>query len=224
MNAVIQAIQAFFDTRNIFLQVGGYPLSYLEFASVLSGLLAVGYASRANMLTWVVGIVNIVTAFVIFYQVQLYADMFLQIYYMVVTAIGWFSWQKSDAQNDKGISYLTNEQRIKTAIILAGLTILLGFLMRNLHLYLPNIFTQEAAYPFIDSFIAVLSVAAMTLMAQKKVENWWLWIIVDVIATVLYYVKNINFISIEYFIFLLLAVYGAYHWHTKTKTQAFYEA
>lgn len=213
----ILTLKDFFDTQNIMAQVAGYPLSYIEFISVISGLLAVWYASRANILTWAVGIVNILTAFVIFYQVQLYADMFLQVYYMVVTVIGWLRWKKSDAQIDKGISFLSNLQRFKTIFLIGLFTIIVGYVMQNLPYYLPSFFPQPTAYPYIDSYIAVLSVAAMLLMAQKKVENWWLWIMVDCIACVLYYIKDIKFIAFQYFIFLLLALYGAYHWQKKAQ-------
>ena len=80
----------FFDIENIVLQFLGYPVSYVELIGTLFGLASVYFASRANILTWGTGIVNEVFLFLLFFQIQLYADMFLQIYFFVVTLFGWY--------------------------------------------------------------------------------------------------------------------------------------
>jgi nicotinamide mononucleotide transporter len=74
------------------------------------------------------------------------------------------------------------------------------------------VFSKPASYPFLDTFVAVLSIIATILLAQKKIENWWLWIIADVISVGLYAKKMVLFISIEYFVFLCLASVGLLMW------------
>src|SRR4051812_36043281 len=87
----------FFQIQNIAFSVMGYPLSYIELIGTLFGLISVYYASKADILTWPAGIINEIFLFVLFYQVQLYADMFLQVYFLVVTAFGWYKWKSNTA-------------------------------------------------------------------------------------------------------------------------------
>ena len=84
--------------------------------------------------------------------------------------------------------------------------------MSNIHLYLPTYFKIQAAYPFTDSFVMVSSIIATILLAKKKIENWYLWIAIDLVCVVMYFKKGVYFLSLEYFIFLGLASYGLYHW------------
>jgi nicotinamide mononucleotide transporter len=97
------------------------------------------------------------------------------------------------------------------AAILIGTT-LMGFLFNNIHLYLPEYFKVQASYPFIDSFVLTASIIATILLAKKKIETWHLWICIDIICVCLYFKKATYFLSIEYLIFLGLALYGLFNW------------
>jgi nicotinamide mononucleotide transporter len=200
----------FFEIENIALQILGYPISYVELIATLFGLISVYFASRANILTWGTGVVNEVFLFILFFQVQLYADMFLQIYFFVVTFYGWYKWNSKTAETKISDTSFRNKIFI-TVIILIG-TMISGLLFTNIHLYLPEYFKLQAAYPFADSFIMVSSIIATILLAKKKIETWYLWISVDLVCVVLYYEKGVYFLSLEYFIFLGLASFGLYHW------------
>jgi len=176
----------------------------------LFGLLSVYFASRANILTWATGIINEVFLFILFFQIQLYADMFLQVYFFVVTLYGWYNWKQKPKQN----SITTTESKTKiwfASAIIVG-TLIAGFLFSNIHLYLPYYFKTKAAFPFADSFVMVLSIAATVLLAQKKLETWYLWIVVDIICVFLFFKKGIVFLALEYLVFLGLATYGLLNW------------
>jgi nicotinamide mononucleotide transporter len=200
----------FFEIQNIAFQVLGYPISYVELIGTLFGLVSVYFASKANILTWGTGIVNEVFLFILFFQVQLYADMFLQIYFFVVTLYGWYKWNVKTSENK--ISETSFRNKIFLAVTILIGTLISGFLFTNIHLYLPAYFKIQAAYPFIDSFVMVSSIVATILLAKKKIENWYLWVAVDLVCVVLYFKKGVYFLSLEYFIFLGLASYGLYHW------------
>lgn len=205
----------FFDIAHTAVEIWGYPISFVELIGTLFGYISVYFAARANILTWPTGIVNVVFLFFLFFQVQLYADMFLQVYFFIVTLYGWYTWdEKSVKIKISEISF-----RIKTllvAIILTG-TLVSGLLFKNIHLYLPTYFKLPAAYPFMDSFVMTSSIIATVLLAKKKIENWYLWIAVDVTCVFLYYQKEVYFLSLEYFIFLGLVFYGLYHWKKKLR-------
>jgi len=200
----------FFQINNIAFEILGYPVSFVELIGTFFGLISVYYASRANILTWSTGIVNEVFLFILFYQVQLYADMFLQVYFLIVTLYGWYNWNTKSTDNR--ISETTKKSKIFLLSVIILCSLISGYIFTNIHLYLPTYFKIKAAYPFIDSFVMISSVIATVLLAKKKIENWYLWITVDVICVILYYKKGVYFLSIEYFIFLGLASYGLYNW------------
>lgn len=200
----------FFEIKNIAFQIWDYPISFVELIGTLFGLASVYFASRANILTWGTGIVNEVFLFILFFQVQLYADMFLQVYFFIVTIYGWYNWKTNTAEKMVSEINFRNKLLLQAAIFIFSLVS--GFLFSNIHLYLPEYFKVKAAYPFIDSFVMVSSIVATILLAKKKIENWYLWIAIDLVCVVLYFKKGVYFLSLEYFIFLGLASYGLYHW------------
>ena len=204
-----------FEIENIAFKILNYPVSYVEMIGTLFGLVSVYFASRTNILTWATGIVNEVFLFLLFFQVQLYADMFLQIYFFVVTLYGWYKWNIKI--NTNKISEINFRTRIIIFVAIVIGSILFGFAFKNIHLYLPNYFKIQAAYPFTDSFVMVSSIVATILLAKKKIENWYLWIVVDIVCAILYFKKGIYFLSLEYFIFLGLASYGFYNWSKQLK-------
>lgn len=200
----------FFDIKNTAFSIISYPISYVELIGTVFGLISVYYASKANILTWSTGIVNEVFLFILFFQVHLYADMFLQVYFFIVTIYGWYNWNTSTVENK--IAVISTKARwLITIIIIAG-SLLSGLLIKNIHLYLPNYFKVAAAYPFTDSFVMILSIVATVLLAKKRIENWHLWILTDAVCIVLYFKKGVYFLSLEYLIFFGLASYGLYQW------------
>lgn len=204
-----------FDIHNIATSVFGYDLSYVEFLGTLFGLLSVWLAAKENIMTWPTGLINVICFFAIFYQVNLYSDMFLQIYYFMTSIYGWITW-KNQNKNAKPISLMTNKQRIITLMLIKISTIILGFFVKNIHLLFPKLFSIPASYPYADTFIAVSSVIATVFLAKRILENWILWITVDIVCVFVYAKKHIYLISIEYAIFFLLASYGLFLWIKST--------
>jgi nicotinamide mononucleotide transporter len=206
---------SFFDIENIAFQVWNYPISYAELIGTLFGMVSVYLASRANILTWPTGIVNELFLFILFFQTQLYADMFLQVYFFAITLIGWCNWERQTVEN----KILTSSFRTKLiliVILLAG-TAFASFLVKNIHIWLPQYFQLPASYPFANSFVMVLSIIATVLLAEKKIESWYFWLTTDAVCTVLYFMKGIYFLSLEYFIFLIIASYGLFNWQKQLK-------
>jgi nicotinamide mononucleotide transporter len=195
---------------NTFFTIFGYPLSYIEFAGTLTGLISVWLAARANIWTWPTGLINVACFFLIFFEIHLYADMFLQAYFFVTSIYGWVIWYHKKAEGD--IVVLPKTSRLTLTVTIIFSTLIFGFVVSKIHLILPSVFVKPASYPYPDTFVAVLSIIATILLAQKKLENWILWIIADVISVVLYAKKGVMFISAEYFVFVCLAVAGLLSW------------
>ena len=207
----------FFDIENIFFTALGYPMSYLEFFGTIAGAIAIWLSARAIVWSWPIGIVNVVLFFFLFYQVQLYPDMFLQIFFFVTNIVGWWRWThprkfEADRKHELRISYMQRRQLILIFFIGSAGTFLLGSLADNIHEILPAIFPKPSAFPYLDSFVTVMSIITTFLMINKKVESWIFWILIDVIATYMYFKKGIKFVALEYFVFCFIAAFGLWHW------------
>src|SRR5688572_5469381 len=115
----------FFDIDHIAFTIAGYPLSYVELIGTLFGFISVFYASKANILTWPTGIINEIFLFLLFYQVQLYPDMFLQFYFLAVTIYGWYNWRTTTKGNR--ISSINTNQKLLLAVTTLCATIIAGY-------------------------------------------------------------------------------------------------
>ncbi|SDL00474.1 nicotinamide mononucleotide transporter [Catalinimonas alkaloidigena] len=200
------------DVQAPLVDVWGYPLSFIELVGTVTGLVSVVYAARAQVLTWPFGVVNVLAFMIIFYQVHLYSDMLLQVYFLTVTLYGWQQWQKKKADSVR-IAWLSARQQALAGAMVVGGTLLLGAAMQRVHVWLPQWFVQPAAYPWADAFTTSASVVATVLLARKRLEAWVLWVLVDAVSCVLYFQKEIRLMALEYVIFLLIALYGGVQWY-----------
>ena len=207
----------FFDHENIFFTVLGYSMSYLEFFGTIAGAIAVWLSARAIVWSWPLGIINVILFFFLFYQVQLYPDMFLQVFYFVTNLVGWWRWThpkkfEEDRKQELRVSFMKRRQFALTFV--AGLigTLLFGTLAENIHEIFPVMFPKPSAFPYLDSLVTVMSIITTFLMINKKIECWILWILIDVIATYLYFAKGILFVGAEYAVFCVIASFGLWNW------------
>lgn len=200
-----------FNIENICITVLDYPLSYVELIGTLSGLICVSLATKKNILTWPIGIINVIFFFAIFYQVQLYSDMFLQVFFGISSIYGWIVWKKEENAEIQ-VCTLSNKARLNLLVLIILSFLGLGYFISHLHQILPNLFPINASYPYADAFIAIASVIATILMAKKYLECWISWVLIDVFSVYIYWLKEIIFISIEYGIFLMLAASGFVMW------------
>jgi nicotinamide mononucleotide transporter len=211
-----------FSLSNTLFTVWGYAVSYLEFFGWLSGLVAVALSAKANIWSWPIGLINVTLSFFLFYQVQLYPDMLLQVFFFVTNLMGWWRWlhpkkNEADQRQQLKVSWMLPRQR--TVVVLVGVTgtVVMGTLAARLHEWFPALFSQPSAAPYVDSFITVMSVITTFYMIEKKIECWAIWILVDVIATYLYFVRDIRFYSLLYLLFTLIAMYGLLNWWREYK-------
>ena len=209
-----------FDINNTFTTIFGYPLSYVEFIATFFGLFSIWLATKQVIWTWSTGLINIASSFIIFYQVQLYSDMFLQVYFFITNIYGWVIWKKQFQEN-RPVTVLSGKARILLFVLIIVSTIAFGILVKNIHLLFPKVFIHPASLPFIDTFIAVASIIGTILLAKRIVDNWALWLIVDIICVFVYAFKNIIFISLEYAVFCLLACLGLFSWLKSIRMKEF---
>lgn len=198
-------------------------MSYLEFFGTLAGLIAIWLSAKALVWNFPVGIVNVILFFFLFYQVQLYPDMFLYAFFFVTNLVGWWRWThpkefEEDHKHELRVSYM--ERRQFFGIFFLGLTgtFLFGSFAENIHEIFPGLFPKPSAFPYLDSFVAVMSIITTFLMINKKIESWILWILIDIIGTYMYFAKGIKFVALEYLALCFIAAFGLWNWIREFRT------
>lgn len=186
----------------------------MEFWSILTGFAAVYYAAKNNLLTWWFAILNALLLFSLFFQFQLYADVFLQLYFLGIAIYGLLSWREERALP---ITDLSLRFRLYLSFIALLIWPILIELISHLHLIFPAFFEKPASYPYADSLIMILSILAQFLLTKRKIENWYLWIFVNVLGITVYGLKGIFLLSLQYVVFLILALMGLREWKKLSK-------
>jgi nicotinamide mononucleotide transporter len=201
-------------------------MSYIEFFGTALNIWCVYLTTRAKILSWPIGLLGSALYLLLFYQIQLYSDLFEQVYFIITGFTGWYAWlyykKEINKANDTVIVGINavSKNLIYIGIIISG-TGILSLVTMNLSVWLPKYFPEPVSYPVLDAATTVMSFIAQWLLVRKKVESWVLWILVDIIGIWLYWVKGVKLVSIEYVFFLIMASYGLYNWlkiHNNKKT------
>lgn len=207
----------FFNINNIFFQIASYQISYLEFAGTILSLWSAWLVAKSKILNWPIGILAVVLFGVLYYQIRLYSDMIEQVYYFVTGFYGWWLWSKLAANNRKdkkvlAVSTYSLRQNLFIVSLIMFFSVTLGLFMSRIHLIFPQFFPLPADFPYLDALTTVVCFAAQIMMAHKKIECWYLWIIYNTIGIGLYFVKGVVFISGLYVAYLVLAFISFKNW------------
>lgn len=182
-----------------------------EIVGAITGLLCVWLAARQNVWTWPIALVSVFCYFVFFYQIRLYADMGLQVFFLGSNLYGWYEWLYGGKNKVELPVTRLQPAQIALALIVGAITSIL------LALYFKS-FTN-ASYPWIDSTLAAFSIVAQILLTRKKIENWVIWLMVDVVYVGLYWKKEAYVTAALYFLFLIIAVQGLWAWKKAMKAE-----
>jgi nicotinamide mononucleotide transporter len=203
------------NVKNTAFTAWNYPMSWIEVAATITGLLAVWLSAKEKIINWPIGLMNVVLSFFVFYQFNLYSDMLLQIYFFATGILGWWQWSRRDSVSKDTvvkIEYLTRQQQIMMVVGIVIATFILGNMVSKFHIWMPDWFKVAASFPYADSLIMVMSVFGNFLLAIKKIESWILWVLVDVIAPIIYFQKEMYLFTFMYVIFLAIATFALLNW------------
>lgn len=217
----MELLQAFFSVETTAFTLLGYEISWLELVGTIFNLACVILIARRNIWTWPVGIVGVILFGILFYQINLYADALEQVYYLITGIAGWYMWAQLKNKDKKKVAITTNTLRANLIWIgvIATISAATTWLLTNVHTWLPAFFPAPADLPALDATTTIMSFVAQFLMMRRRLENWVLWIIVDVIAIGLYWYKDVPFVALLYVIFLINAIYGFTSWRKAMRQQ-----
>ena len=183
----------------------------LEIVSTITGIFCVWLQTRERILAWPFGIISVSIAAFIFFQNQLYSDFILHIIFFILNVYGWYMWSKVPPQLDERlIETLTAKLTIIYTTFIVTLAILWGFIMDR---------WTDADLPYFDSFTTSGSLVAQYLLAKKVLENWIIWIIVDVVAINMYLYKGLYYFAFLFLVYLGLCILGYRNWRSSMSRQ-----
>jgi nicotinamide mononucleotide transporter len=192
-------------------------MNWLELIAVILGILSVWYARKEKILVFPFGIANVSIYIYICFIAKLFANAGINIVYLISNIFGWYMWSgKSDNQRLE-ISKNTIKQNVISWFSVVLIYIIVFFILRWVNR--DNIEYMESYLPWIDSFNTAFFLVATILMAVKKIENWLFWIIGDIISIPIFASQGLFFTSIQYTVFLILAILGWKDWRQKLKSK-----
>ena len=177
----------------------------IELIAVSFGIASVIFAKNENILVFPTGIISTILYIIICYKFILYGDMLINIYYTLMSLYGWYVWSFKVSGENVVITTSKKDDVAKSIFIFLSTIVIISCIyvyfdrMRNMTDYL-------------DTFTSAIFFTAMWLMANKKIEHWIFWIIGNLISIPLYFVKGLGFSSIQFTIFLILAIIGYKEW------------
>ncbi|MFV7760035.1 nicotinamide riboside transporter PnuC [Shewanella algae] len=230
-------IAAWFDINNTLVNIpigSGYAMSWIEAVGTVFGLLCIWFASQEKTINYLFGLVNVTLFAIIFYQIQLYGILLLQLFFFCANLYGWYAWTRPDQQTGDTLKvrWLSKQKLAFTAAVsVLGIGLMTVYIdpvfalfaqvsVDTLNLFgagLAQPVLEPDAFPFWDSVMTVLSVVAQILMTRKYVENWILWVLINVVSVGIYAAQGVYALSIEYIILLFIAANGTRQWMRTAK-------
>jgi nicotinamide mononucleotide transporter len=210
--------------------------NYIEVFGAVTGILYVFLEIKQNLWLWPVGIITSAVYIWVFFTGKLYADMSLQVYYLAISVLGWYWWMKGAGRRAQGSGEKLNSPfeepvplrregqgdvnkkpmpqklmvhriNLKTGIVLTAVfSILYIVLWVGLDRF------TDSPVPAADSFITSLSIVATWMLARKIYEHWYLWIVVDAFASVLFITRHLYPTVILYIVYCTMSFAGLIEW------------
>ncbi len=181
------------------------PERWLEIFGLVSGLVCVWLMVKQNVLTFPIGLAYAVASVLVMARNQLYADVVLNAYYVIINAYGWWYWSISKEQ--QGAELAVSRTPAKTAgwLLVIGVVTAIGMigLLANY---------TSAQQVILNSITTTASFVAMWMSARKLVENWLIWLVVNVLSIGLYFTQGIYPYAVLYAVYLVMAIQGYRQW------------
>ncbi len=195
--------------------MGAFLLAHwLDLLTTVLGLAYILLEYRASIWLWAVGFAMQSLGIVLYYQKGLYADCGMEFYYLAMTIYGWWNWQTPQSTLEKTSQHPLGGEGIRhfpvrLAVLWTGITLAIWGA-----LYLFLVTCTDSRVPVADSFTTALSFVGIWALARKYLEQWFIWIVVDVVTSVLYFYKDIPFKASLYALYVVIAILGYRRWRS----------
>lgn len=177
---------------------------WLDIVTTVLGLAYILLEYKASIWMWLVGFFMQALGIVLYYQKGLYADCGMEFYYLSMTIYGYWRWVRGTATKEP-----LPIRHFPSRLVLPWTLLILG--VWGIMFWFLNTFT-DSTVPMIDSFTTALSIVGIWALAHKYLEQWFIWIVVDVFTCGLYFYKDIPFKASLYALYVVIAVFGFFKW------------
>ncbi len=177
---------------------------WLDIVTTALGLAYILLEYKASVWMWVVGFVMQSLGIILYYQKGLYADCGMEFYYLAMTVYGFIAWMR---HKQKAADLPIRHMPGKTAVAWVGLGVLFWVVIY----FILSRFTNSTV-PVADAFTTAFSIVGIWALARKYLEQWFVWIVVDIVTSVLYFYKDIPFKASLYALYVVIAVFGYFKW------------
>jgi nicotinamide mononucleotide transporter len=187
--------------------------TWIEAIAVISGIVSVWYSRKENILVFPTGLLNTTIYIYLSFKGHLLGEASVNLYYTIMSLYGWYLWTRKNQTNQELILQITNsntKERIQQFLFFAGVYAIIYFAL----VYLKKSFAPEAI-PWADALASASAYTAMWLMAKKKVESWFWWVLTNIASIPLYFIKGYTFTSVQFIVLLILAIAGWIEWSRK---------
>jgi nicotinamide mononucleotide transporter len=187
--------------------------TWIEAIAVISGIVSVWYSRKENILVFPTGLLNTTIYIYLSFKGHLLGEASVNLYYTIMSLYGWYLWTRKNQTNQEFILQITNsntKQRIQQFLFFAGVYAIIYFAL----VCVKQSFAPEAI-PWADALASASAYTAMWLMAKKKVESWFWWVLTNIASIPLYFIKGYTFTSVQFIVLLILAIAGWIEWSRK---------
>lgn len=191
-------------------------MSTLEWIAAIAGAVSVYLSARENIWSWPTGIVNVGLYIIVFERAGLYSDTGLQVVYLILSIYGWYEWLYG-GKNRTELSVTRATPRDWLLSVPVG--VVFWLVLATYTARLPGV-----ALPYADSGLTTISLIAQWMLTRKRLENWILWVVADILYVPMYLYKRLPVTAALYLVFLVLAVMGLRAWWRSYKAQPAAEA
>ncbi len=203
-----------FNLDDIFQQfvTGLRQTSIIEFIAVITGIVSVWFSRKENILVYPTGLINTIIYIYLSIKGHLLGEASVNIYYTVMSIYGWILWSKKDESKHAVVIIKHSSAKEWAMHLLFFATFYIGIYLALS--YLKKEFAP-GAIPAADAFASATAYTGMWLMAKKKVESWYWWILTNIASIPLYFIKGYVFTSFQFLVLLIMAFAGLAAWHKK---------
>ncbi len=180
--------------------------SIIEWIAVLFGFAYLIFITKKNIFAWPCAIIGSFFSALLCFSGQLYIEMILSLFYIVMAVWGWFSWTKTNLkteENDHKIGQWKLKIHVLNVLISSVLALIIGWFFDQ---------HTNQVLPYHDGFITVFSIAATFMVTQKILENWIYWVFIDIASVQLFSYRGFYVVAFQMLVYSIIAIYGYYQW------------
>jgi nicotinamide mononucleotide transporter len=185
--------------------------NFLEILGVLVGLVYLYLEYNASVYLWIASVIMPAIYLVVFYGAGLYADTAINIYYLGIAVYGWFAWKYSGGERKElPISHITTRHSIAMVVL---------YVVMQVTISLALLHFTDSDVAWFNGLTSALSIVGMWMLARKWIEQWIVWIVVDILSAALYSHKGLYLTAILYGAYAVIAIFGYMKWQKILKEQ-----